>query len=196
MEGRYQMAEQQKDFTDSERFEFLTYQHNRLDSFRVSLANRAGLIITAATLVLAGTTYLLDKTQIIKGFNVSKGVLYGGAVVTFLFVLISIVLAMNVIVTLKKSSLKLADPVNQPEPLYFHPKKTIRYFKGSYKNYSDAFYNLSQKELVEYALSANWYALNLFERRYKYLTWAMRFLFAGILTFFVSVLIYLISVLN
>ncbi len=188
------MIEQnQSDFSSDKILDFLIGQITRLDKMSVSLANRAAMILSAGALILAGITFLADKVLSLEKESIIKPLISISVILTLLFTCISIIIAMTMIITWKKSKVKLVNPQNQPKPLFFHSSMTIDHFKDDFKQYSDGIMSTTEKQLIEYAQSSHWYGMKQFYMRYNSFAKSVRFLFLGIIAFLLSMILFFMT---
>ncbi len=154
--------------TVDEKFEIACRLIERHDNLLTSLENRTATVVSADALLLAGTTFLLDKVlsqayQYPLPKQIGIWVSIGLALVALA---LSIVYAASGIVNLWKTTREIVGG-DLPQPsLFFRPSDTVKALKG-FSDFEDSFRSSNKEQMLTYALSELWLVTNLNLRRYR-----------------------------
>jgi hypothetical protein len=175
--------------SEIERFELVCWLIERSDSLRESTANRAAIVVSADALLLAGTTFLLDKTLLAIGQygTVGQVFLIVNIGITTILLILSLIFATTGIVNLRKT--KRSTPASVPPYPYFNAFEvgTLN-FDSSKDNFSSAAHN----QMTDYALHYLWFIQNLYCDRYQALKRAVLLLLVATISFALSILVVLV----
>lgn len=173
------------------KLELVFWHLNRYDTIRASIANRSAIVISADALLLAGTTFLLDKALLGVGQrNLLEQVIITCSIVTTLGLLcLSITYATIGIANVWKQSRNLYG-TEIPLRLFFGANDTVKEFT-KYQAFSESFRNLDEDQILTHALGELYTLIQQQFDRYQKLRWAIRFLFFSIIFFTFSVLVLL-----
>jgi hypothetical protein len=177
---------------DKERLELICWLIERNDALRASIANRAAIVISTDALLLAGVTFLLDKT--LSGqiqYEIEKIVLSVSIGATVILLALSIVYATTGIASIWKLSRKIVkDKEHLPKRDFFHAIETVETHE-KFKPFAEKFEASDTKQMIERALSCLWSVETLYHRRYQSLRKAVKLLLFSIIPFVVSVVVLL-----
>jgi hypothetical protein len=168
----------------SERFELAFRLIERYDHHLDSLESRAATIISADALLLAGTTFLIDKvfsqaSQFLLNKLVFIGISIGIALVALAF---SIVYAATTIANVWRTTRKIVGG-NLPKPsLFFRSSDTVKEFE-EFSDFKKHFQSSSKEEMLAYAVGELWLITNLSIRRQKNFERAARLLLFSVIPF-------------
>lgn len=177
---------------DKERFELILWNLEMLDTRRTSIANRAAIVLSADALLLAATTFLLDKifSNIIQYSSWEKTVLALCVGSSMLLLVLSIGFATSGIANVWKTSRKMLgkSASNMPKRLFFHPTDTVITFKD-YASFEQSFNTTNKEQMGIFALGEFWTSVNQHYSRYQTLRWTIRLLIFSIIPFLIAVTI-------
>lgn len=175
-----------------EKLELVCWLTKRQDDLRVSIANRAVIVVSADALLLAGVTFLLDKA--LSGGSLysylEKLVLIFSISATVILLAFSLVYATTGVASVWKSSRKRFGS-GMPQRLFFHAFDTIEALK-SFSSFEKSFEASTVEEMLTYALADLWSMENQYRHRYQMLTRAIRLLLFSIIPFLASINIILV----
>jgi hypothetical protein len=151
---------------DDEKFELILWLIERYDNLRASTSNRAAIVLSADTLLLAGSTFLLDKILSSGTFSnaILKVLLALGGGITVAFLVLSIYFSVNAVVSPWKTSRDLFGDI--PNRFLFQQRDTVKAFK-KFKDFENKFNNTSKHQIMDYALAELWTGINQHFYRYQ-----------------------------
>jgi hypothetical protein len=159
----------------------------RYDQLLSSLESRAATVVSADALLLAGTTFLLDKvwsqaSQYSSIKQIAIGVSLSFALVTLA---LSIVYATTSIANVWRTTQKIVGGNLLPPSLFFRPSDTVNQFK-EFSQFEKHFKSSNREQTLTYALSELWLVSNLNIRRYRYFQQAVRLLVFSVVPFLIA----------
>jgi hypothetical protein len=179
--------------TSQEKIELVKWHINRYDRLRGSTTNRAAVVLSAGAILSAGVavalSQLLSNSAELKGWPLT--VFSVGAAATALLLVLSLILAMDALISLRRSIQLLPDPTRpRGAGLIFDGADTIDGLK-SFADFSNALKTEVHEQTLDRALAELWTLIRQHRHRYRRLRGAVRALrYAAIL--FLAVLIGLI----
>lgn len=188
-DGKSQVMEnaQLTDMTIDEKFELACRLVERYDALLSSLESRTATVISADALLLAGTTFLIDRvlSQAYQ-YPIPMQVFIGACIsLTLVMLALSIVYATSAIANIWKTTHQIiGDDLPQPS-LFFHSSDTTKTLKG-FSLFQESFTSSSKEQMLTYALSELWLITNLNVRRYKSFQWAVRLLLFSVVPFLIA----------
>jgi hypothetical protein len=168
--------------TVDEKIELAVRLIERNDNLLSSLESRAATVVSADALLLAGTTFLLDKAwsqanQFISLKQFALGVNIGLALIALA---LSIVYATASIANVWRTTRKIVGG-DLPQPsLFFRPSDTAKEFKD-FSHFEKHFQASSKEQMLNYALNELWLVEKLNIRRYKNFQRAVRLLLFSVI---------------
>jgi hypothetical protein len=178
--------------SDKESLDLVRWLIENYDERKASVAGRAAILLNADALLLAATTFLIDKLLSKTGqFNSSeKLVLLTCIALALLLLIASIAVATNGMANIWKAS-KEKFGAEVPKRVYYYPRQTFEEFR-TLSDFADSFQIIDQRKLMEYSLGHLWVITTEYRDRYKYLRWSTRFLVLAIfpLVFSVAMVLY------
>lgn len=180
--------------TVDEKIELAIRLIERNDNLLSSLESRAATVVSADALLLAGTTFLLDKiwsqaSQYASIKQIALGISIGLALIALA---LSIVYATTSIANVWRTTRKIVGG-NLPQPsLFFRPRDTANEFKD-FSQFEKHFQASSKEQMLNYALNELWLVENLNIRRYKNFQRAVRLLLFSVVPFLVAYSILIIK---
>lgn len=180
--------------TVDEQFELAFRLIERYDRLLDSLESRAATVISANALLLAGTTFLVDKVLLqANQFSLIKQIFIGISLgLALISLALSIVYAATSIANVWRTTRKIVGG-NLPQPsLFFRSSDTLNELKdfSHFKNY---FQSSSKEQILTYALIELWLITNLSIRRQKTFQQAVRLLLFSIIPFLTAYAILIIK---
>lgn len=170
--------------TINEKLEFACRLVERYDALLSSLENRTATVISADALLLAGTTFLIDKlfSQAYQ-YPLSKQIFISVCIGLALVMLaLSIVFAASGIANVWRTTRRIVGG-DLPQPsLFFHSSDTVKALKG-FSQFEESFASSSKEQMLGYALGELWLITNLNVRRYRLFQRAVRLLLVSIIPF-------------
>lgn len=167
-----------------DKFELACRLVERYDSLLSSLENRTATVISADALLLAGTTFLMDKVlSQAHQYPLSKQIVIGVCIgLALIMLVLSIVYAASGIANIWKTTRKIVGG-DLPQPsLYFHSSDTVRVLNG-FSQFEESFKSSSKEQMLAYALAELWLITNLNVRRYGRFQRAVRLLLFSVVPF-------------
>jgi hypothetical protein len=158
---------------------------DRHDRWRLSLVPRAAVIISADALLLAGQTFLIDKTLTKNGYCPNV-LLFTVISIVITFLCISLILAVNSIANVWKPSRNLLDK-HMSDRFIFHPSDVASRKKYSYECFAVDLHNIDENTIYKAATAELWTVLLTHDYRYQYLRRSVQFLVIAIPLYIVSV---------
>lgn len=174
-----------------EQLELVQWLLIRYDNLRASSANRTAIVVSAYSLLFAGTLFLLDKTLSNKNYynDLEMISITASICITLIFLVFSIAYAANGIVNVWKTNRQLFGPI--PARPFFHSGDTVDAFKN-YESFKSNFTTSNRQQLLNYALGTLWSDINAQHRRYQILRRSIKFfIFSIFLILFTIALIVL-----
>ena len=169
-----------------EKIEMVKWHIQRYDALRASTANRAAMVLSANALLLASSTFLLDK--IVANLNLyssyQRCFVLVSVSLTLLLLAISIFYAIRGVIAVSKTSRDLFG-YDIPKHPFFSQRDTIESFSG-FQSFKEGFMDTNSEKMLSYALGDLWTVINQHFYRYQNLRTAIRFLSAGIVVFLIS----------
>ena len=173
--------------TVDEKFELTCRLIERYDNLLTSLESRTATVISADALLLAGTTFLVDKilSQAYQ-YPLSKQIFISISIGLALVALaLSIAYAASGIVNVRRTTREIVGG-DLPQPsLFFRASDTVKVRKG-FPHFEDSFMSSSKEQLLTYALSELWLITNLNVRRYRPFQRAVQLLLFSVVPFLVA----------
>lgn len=172
--------------TIDEKFELAFRLIERYDNLLTSLESRAATVVSADALLLAGTTFLIDKI-FSQGYQYSLleqifiSVTIGLALITLA---LSLVYATMGIANVRKTTREIAGGDLSKSSLFFHARETVRELK-EFSHFDDSFRTSNKEQMLTYALSELWLITNLNVRRYRSFQRAVQLLLFSVIPFLV-----------
>lgn len=165
--------------TEKERLDLIRWLLELYDERKTSVASRAATLLKADALLLAATTFLIDKLwSNTYQFNSSeKLILFISIIFELLLLVLSIAITTSGMANIWKTSRKKHGP--EVMRLYYYPRQTLEKFK-TLSAFIDSFQIINEKNLTEYSIGHLWVITNEYGERYKNLRWATRFLVLSI----------------
>jgi hypothetical protein len=176
-----------------EKIELVRWHIDRYDRLRGSTTNRAAVVLSASAILSAGVavvlSQLLSNSAELKGWPLT--VFSAGTAATALLLVLSLVLAMDALISLRRSSQMFPDPARPPGAgLIFDAADTVEGLK-SLADLSNAVKTEVYGQTLDRALAELWILIRQHRHRYGRLRGAVRALrYAAIL--FLAVLIGLV----
>jgi hypothetical protein len=173
--------------TIDEQIELAIRLIEKYDHLLSSLESRAATVVSADALLLAGTTFLLDKvwsqaSQFSSIKQIGIAVSIGLALVTLA---LSIVYATTSIANIWRTTRKIVGGNLPPPSLFFRPSDTVNHFK-EFSQFEKHFQSSTKEQTLTYALSELWLVSNLNIRRYKSFQRAVRLLLFSVVPFLIA----------
>jgi hypothetical protein len=172
--------------TIDEKFELAFRLIERYDTLLTSLESRAATVVSADALLLAGTTFLIDKI-FSQGYQYSLleqifiSVIIGLALIALA---LSLVYATMGIANVRKTTREIAGGDLSKSSLFFHARETVRELK-EFPHFDDSFRTSNKEQMLTYALSELWLITNLNVRRYRSFQRAVQLLLFSVIPFLV-----------
>jgi hypothetical protein len=172
--------------TIDEKFELAFRLIERYDNLLTSLESRAATVVSADALLLAGTTFLIDKI-FSQGYQYSLleqifiSVTIGLALIALA---LSLVYATMGIANVRKTTREIAGGDLSKSSLFFHARETVRELK-ELSHFDDSFRTSNKEQMLTYALSELWLITNLNVRRYRSFQRAVQLLLFSVIPFLV-----------
>ena len=165
------------------RLELLHFHIVRYDGLRAALANRASILISADTLLLAALGLLFAKgiPRASESHNIMEIV---SVILTFALaslILSSVYFALNAIITIKSSHTLFGDFPNRL--LYNHHDTFDAYKERTAQEFINESLTLTEDRLLESASAELWIGLRQQHRRYLYLRKAIKIFFISALAY-------------
>jgi hypothetical protein len=177
---------------DKERFDFVRWLIDSYDERKASVAGRATILLNADALLLAATTFLIDKLRAMTGqlSLTEQLILIISIALSLIFLVLSIAVATNGMANIWKTSTQKFG-TEAPQRLYFYPRQTFNTFK-TFSSFLNSFQEISEKQLTEYALAHLWVITREYKERYQNLRRATHFLVFAIfpLVFSIAFVLY------
>jgi hypothetical protein len=195
-EGKSNMkAETTNRMNEKERLDLACWLNEKYDNLRTSISNRAAIVISADALLLASTTFLLDK--ILSGVTaygkIERLLMALSAGITLVLLTLSIICAANAIATIWKSSRQMFGSDMQPSR-FFHSFHITGVFKDA-ASFEKRFRESTTKDFLSHALNNLWLTENVFNYRYRFLSLSIKLLLAAVIPFLASVTILILKIL-
>ena len=173
----------------------LHWHLNRYDELRASVASRAAMILNAIAFVLAGSTFLLDKTLSHRDqFSPStKYILFGSIIILLGSLVISVLYAIRAIVSMRSTRILFDGKL--PPRIFFNSRDTISRFRN-YSEFRTTYLQTTSTLTTEYALSELFSGIYQYRYRYRNLRIAIWSLFVSIVLFLVAMLTYILGVIT
>lgn len=169
------------------KFEIACRLIERYDGLLTSLEGRTATVISADALLLAGTTFLVDKV-LAQAYlyplpkQIAIGVSIGVALVALA---LSIAFATTGIANVWRTTRKIVGG-DLPQPsLFFRPSDTVKALNG-FSRFEESFRSSSKEQILTYALSELWLVTNLNVRRYRPFQRAVQLLLLSVVPFLVA----------
>lgn len=178
--------------SDKERLDLVRWLIENYDERKSSVAGRAAILLNADALLLAATTFLIDKLWSKTGqFNsIEKTVLLVSIALALILLVASIAVATSGMANIWKTS-KQKFGAEVPKRLYYYPRQTFEEFK-TLSAFSESFKVIDRRKLTEYSIGHLWVITTEYRDRYKNLRRSTRFLVLAIfpLVFSVGLVLY------
>ncbi len=159
---------------------------------REAIANRAAIVVSADSLLLAGIIFLLDKVLgQAQSSVIEKTLLALSITAIVIFLALSIVYAVTAIVSVWITNREKVS-LDKRQRLFFHAYDTVNTFHN-FEEYLQEFNIANQEQMKNYALGYLWSSENLFNYRYQNLRRALQLLLLSIIPFVVSIAIVLVK---
>jgi len=180
--------------TVDEQFELAFRLIQRYDHHLDSLESRAATVISADALLLAGTTFLVDKVLLqANQFSLIRQIFIGISIGLALIALaLSIVYAAASIANVWRTTRKIVGG-NLPQPsLFFRSSDTLNELK-EFLRFKKYFQSSSKEQTLAYALSELWLITNLSIQRQTNFQRAVRLLLFSVVPFLTAYAILIIK---
>lgn len=177
--------------TSQEKIELVKWHIDRYDRRRASTTNRAAVVLSAGAILSAGVavvlSQLLSSSAELKGWPLT--VFSAGTAATALLLVLSLILAMDALISLRRSSQMFPDRT-RPAGLIFDGADTVAGHR-SFADFSNTVKTEVHEETLERGLAELWILILQHRHRYSRLRGAVRALrYAAVL--FLAVLIGLV----
>jgi hypothetical protein len=153
------------------------------------------MVLSANALLLAGSTFLLDK--IVTNTNLygsyERPILLIGISLTLALLAISIFYSIKGIIAVSKTSRELFGH-DIPKRLFFHHRDTIESFID-FQSFEQEFMGTDPEKQLFYALGNLWTIINQHFYRYQSLRTAIKLLSLGIVCFLISAFTMILCIL-
>lgn len=174
-----------------EKVELVKWHIDRYDRLRASTTNRAAVVLSAGAILAAGVavvlSQLLSNSAELKGWPLTA--FSAGTAATALLLVLSLILAMDALISLRRSSQMFPDPT-RPAGLIFDGADTIDSLE-SFADFSKIVRTEVYEQTLERGLAELWILIRQHRHRYGRLRGAVRALrYAAIL--FLAVLVGLV----
>lgn len=175
--------------------EQLQWHLNRYDELRTSVASRAAMILNVIAFVLAGSTFLLDKTLSYRDqFSAATNyILFGGIILLLGSLAISVLYAIRAIISIR-STRTLFDG-KLPSRLFFNSRDTVSTC-GNYSEFRAKYMQTTHAMTIEYAMGDLFSGIYQYRYRYRNLRIAIWSLFVSFVLFLAAMLTYIFGVIN
>jgi hypothetical protein len=170
--------------TSQEKIELVKWHIDRYDRLRGSTTNRAAVVLSAGAILAAGVavvlSQLLSNSAELKGWPLM--VFSAGAAATALLLVLSLILAMDALISLRRSSQMFPDPTRPSGAgLIFDGADTVDGLK-SFADFSRTVRAEVYEQTLERGLAELWILIRQHRHRYGRLRGAVRALrYAAIL---------------
>lgn len=155
-------------FSNRELLAFLQWNVDRYDRLRASTSTRASVLLTANFALVAGT--MLDLTRRLEDASIPHGLLGTLAVVTLSFSASSISMAIGATVTWRTTRNIHGNIV--PQRFLFNWGDTIRAING-FTQFEHQIAELTYPRALQCGAAELWTNMLQYQRRHKYLRWAI-----------------------
>ena len=187
------MANNPTPMSSKERLELALWSIERLDNLRASASNRAAMVISADAILLAGTTFLIDKGISAYKFVDTQAIIYIiCALLALILVLLSVIYASNTIVFVWRSTKNAVGVKDLPKSLFFHPSDTVATFKD-FGKFEKTFKSSTTDDMLKSALGELMQITLAHHKRYKSLRTSIRLLLVAVIPFMVCLLLLIID---
>lgn len=165
----------------------------RYDELRYSVANRAAMVLNAVALLLAGSTFLLDKTlnSFIRFSVITRYILFGSIILILAGLALSVFYAIRAVVSMRSTRMLFDRDI--PLRLFFNSRDTVRTFKN-YSDFRAEYIRISPAMTIEHAMSELFSGIYQYKHRYRNLRIAICSLFATIILFLAAILTYILGI--
>ncbi len=173
--------------TADEKFELTCRLIERYDNHLSSLESRTATVISADALLLAGTTFLVDKVlSQSHQYSFLKQLFIDVSIgLAFVTLALSIAYAASGIANVWKTTRELAGGSPPQKSLFFRASNTVKALKG-FSCFEDNFNSTSKEQMLSYALNELWLITNLDVRRQRLFQRAVRLLLFSVVPFLVA----------
>jgi hypothetical protein len=166
------------------RLDMLNWFVNRSDTFRASYRNRASILVTADTLIMATIVFLSDKV-----FGEAAGFREAPAryflMAALLSMGVSFVLSLLACATLSRSS-RRATQFQGPPRYFYNDKDTFDEAREEFSRYEKLFSEMTEASLIQSGCAELWVGQKLQRKRYNYLKVATLLLFVSVFSVLVA----------
>jgi hypothetical protein len=172
----------------TETLELLKWHLGRNDQRRVSTANRASVVLSAAAILLAGNALILSR--LLAGSNATLSaplaVVFGtGMLASVALVIVSLIRASGVLVTIRASRDTFARAQGLPSALLFNDTDTVSQL-ATFDDFRAAVDTQDYEAILEAAKVELWIGLLQHRHRYLHLRGAVQALRWAAIAFLVS----------
>ena len=183
---------QSTDYKNEKTFELLLWHLKRFDKMRVTISNRAAIVLSANALLLTGTAFLIDKTLSIK-INISEQLIIISCIcLTFILLGFSTYYSMNTLISIKSSRELFGD---LPKMLFFSPRDTVDEYKNNYEEFKKRILNLTIEENILYATTTLWNGINHNWLRYQFLRKATKYIILSMIAFLFTIIVLFLNII-
>lgn len=177
---------------DKERLDLVRWLIDNYDQRKASVAGRAAILLSADALLLAATTFLIDKlrTMVNQLSLPEQLMLIISVALSLILLVLSIAVATNGMANIWKTHAKKFG-AEIPKRLYFYPRQTFDEYT-TFSAFLNSFQNINEQQLTENALGHLWVITGEYKERYQNLRRATRFLLLAIfpLVFSIAFVLY------
>lgn len=179
-------AKSQETMSNKEKLEVARWLNERYDHLRETLSTRASIVVSADALLIASSTFLLDKFFMneINYTEFGRITMVVCIAASLLFLTLSIVFAANGIVSLWKTSQERFG--HELELGIFSIPLTRKRFFKDFDEFEKEFRKTTVNEFLTHSLENLWLMENLFAYRYKLLSRAIKLLLVSIIPLLIS----------
>jgi hypothetical protein len=172
----------------------IQWHMTRYDELRSSVAHRAAMVLSAAALLLAGVTFLLDNTlsNLANFAAPTRYLLLGCGILLFAGLALSVFYAIRAVVSLRPTRTIIDGQL--PMRLFFNSRDTVGTL-STYREFRDAYARTSPAMMSEYALRELFTGIYQYHYRYRNLRKGIWLLFVTIILFLAAMLVHVLGVL-
>lgn len=166
--------------SDKERLDLARWLIDNYDQRKASVAGRAAILLNADALLLAATTFLIDKLRAMANqlSLLEQLMLLISVALSLILLVLSIAVATNGMANIWKTHEKKLG-TEAPQRLYFYPRQTFITYKA-FSAFLNSFQNITEQQLIENALGHLWVITGEYKERYQNLRLATRFFLLAI----------------
>ena len=171
-----------------DRLDLVRWLIESYDGRKASVAGRASILLSADALLLAATTFLIEKLfpHLINIKLFEKTILIIVVAISLILLVASIAVATSGIANIWKTH-KRKYRGNVTSRLYFYPRQTFEKYK-SFKEFSKSFDCMHENQMIQEALGHLWVITMEYNERYGNLRKATRLLAIAIFPLVLSII--------